>query len=260
MESRRGRSRLFRGPGSRGFLSRRRRRHAGDLLNYGTTFAFLGFYIARPEARGRGLGMATWRHALAHAGPRVVGLDGVVAQQANYAKSGFVMAHPNLRYGGTARPSGRPDPAIVALDAPREAHLEAALAAYDASCFPADRPAFRAAWLDAPGHVARALVRDGTLRGFGVARPCRDGVKVGPLFADVRTDAEALFDALLVGCGGAAAAGPVFLDVPAPHTDAVALAEARGLTPRYETARMYTGPIRAMRQQRIFGITSFELG
>ena len=31
---------------------------------------------------------------------RVVGLDGVVDQQANYQRSGFVLAHRNIRFGG----------------------------------------------------------------------------------------------------------------------------------------------------------------
>ncbi|MBV8167598.1 MAG: GNAT family N-acetyltransferase [Alphaproteobacteria bacterium] len=231
-----------------------------SVVNYGTAFAFLGFYIVRPEARGRGLGLATWTAALAHAGTRVVGLDGVVAQQANYAKSGFGLAHRNLRYGGTTSAPGRLDPALVALDPVCDPRLAAALVTYDASCFPADRPAFLAAWLTAPGHVGRAVVRDGTLCGFGVARRCRDGVKLGPLLADTRRDAEALVDGLLAGVGAAALGGPVFLDVCAPHTEAVALAEGRGLAPCFETARMYTGPIRPLRAERIFGITSFELG
>ena len=229
-----------------------------SVVNYGAGFAFLGFYIVRPPARGRGLGLATWQAALGHAGGRVVGLDGVVAQQANYATSGFRLAHRNLRYGGVVAAAARVDPAIVALDGPRDARLEAALAAYDDSCFPADRPAFRAAWLGARGHVGRALVRDGALRGFGVARPCREGVKLGPLFADTRADAEALVDALLAASG--AAGGPVYLDVPAPHAAALALAEARGLRPCFETARMYSGAIRPVRDDRVFGITSFELG
>ena len=231
-----------------------------SVVNYGAGFAFLGFYIVRPEARGRGLGLATWTAALAHAGTRVVGLDGVVAQQDNYAKSGFALAHRNLRYGGMTTAPGRLDPALVALDPACDPRLAAALVDYDASCFPADRPAFLAAWLAAPGHVGRALVRDGTLCGFGVARRCRDGVKLGPLFADTRRDAEALVDGLLAGVGAAAVAGPVFLDVCAPHTAAVALAEGRGLAPCFETARMYTGPIRPLRPERIFGIASFELG
>ena len=44
------------------------------------------------------------------------------------------------------------------------------------------------------------------------------------------------------------------------NKDAIALAEALGLKPVFETARMYTGAIAPLRLDRIFGITSFELG
>jgi hypothetical protein len=37
-----------------------------------------------------------WNAAIAHAGPRVIGLDGVVAQQQNYARSGFKLAYANI--------------------------------------------------------------------------------------------------------------------------------------------------------------------
>ncbi|MEO0387662.1 MAG: GNAT family N-acetyltransferase, partial [Pseudomonadota bacterium] len=59
-----------------------------SVVNHTPTFAFLGLYIVRPSDRGRGNGLALWRHALAHAGPRSIGLDGVEAQQDNYAASG----------------------------------------------------------------------------------------------------------------------------------------------------------------------------
>src|ERR1700751_4290157 len=71
-----------------------------SCVNYGEGFAFLGFYIVREDLRGRGFGLAIWNAAIAHAGPRVIGLDGVVAQQQNYRKSGFKLAYANVRYGG----------------------------------------------------------------------------------------------------------------------------------------------------------------
>src|ERR687885_129921 len=60
-----------------------------SCVNYSTSFAFLGFYIVRKDMRGRGHGLRIWKAAIAHAGPRVIGLDGVVSQQQNYRKSGF---------------------------------------------------------------------------------------------------------------------------------------------------------------------------
>ena len=60
-----------------------------SLVRYDPWFAFLGCYIVRPPYRGQGHGLAMWRAALALREDRVVGLDGVVAQQAAYARSGF---------------------------------------------------------------------------------------------------------------------------------------------------------------------------
>jgi hypothetical protein len=132
----------------------------------------------------------------------------------------------------------------------------ATVEADDATVFPAARTAFWRAWIGAPGHVGRALVRDGRLAAWGVIRPCRTGRKIGPLVADDRAAAEAVLSALLADAGS----GEIFLDVPSPNREAVALAEGLGLAPVFETARMYTGSIRPMRIERVFGVTTFELG
>jgi hypothetical protein len=75
------------------------------------------------------------------------------------------------------------------------------------------------------------------------------------LVADDRDAAETVF-AALVGPSG----GQVFLDVPQPNGAAVALATTRGLAPVFETARMYSGPIRPVSLERVYGVTTFELG
>jgi len=87
-------------------------------VNYDDRFAFLGFYIVRPELRGRGLGLRIWSTAVAHAGTRTIGLDGVVAQQENYRKSGFRLAYPNIRYGGTAAAASPPAGIVPLTDVP----------------------------------------------------------------------------------------------------------------------------------------------
>ncbi|NBB82641.1 MAG: GNAT family N-acetyltransferase, partial [Alphaproteobacteria bacterium] len=48
-----------------------------SLVQYGDAFAFLGFYLCRPEMRGRGFGYAVWTEATRRFGSRTVGLDGV---------------------------------------------------------------------------------------------------------------------------------------------------------------------------------------
>ena len=223
-----------------------------SCVNYDPHFSFLGFYIVRKDWRGRGYGLQIWNAAIAHAGARAIGLDGVVAQQRNYKKSGFVHAYANVRYGGTVSAPKAPNGNIIDLaDVPFH-QIEAA----DATVFPAPRPAFLNGWIGAPGHIGRALVRDGELAAWGVIRPCRTGYKIGPLVADDRHAAEIVFDAMLDAIGG----GEVFLDVPSVNTEAVALAAGLGLTPVFKTARMYTAPAPPLRLKRLFGVTTFELG
>ena len=223
-----------------------------SCVNYDDRFAFLGFYIVRSDFRDRGHGLRIWNAAIAHAGARVSGLDGVVAQQDNYRKFGFQLAHGNVRYGGIVAAPPRPPVDVVALDTIPFAFVEAD----DESVFPAPRSAFLRAWIGTSGHVGRALLRDGKLAAWGVIRPCRTGRKIGPLVADDRAAAEAIVQALLESANG----GEIFLDVPAVNREAIALAEKLGLKPVFETARMYTGSITPLRIDRVFGVTSFELG
>ncbi|MFJ6540789.1 GNAT family N-acetyltransferase [Streptomyces sp. NPDC091385] len=224
---------------------------AVSVVNYGDDYAFLGCYLVRPDLRGQGHGLTTWKTALAHAGTRTVGLDGVVAQQDNYRRSGFELAHRTARYTGPA-PTG-PVPDGVR---PAEAADLVAVTAYDSACSPADRPRFLAEWLTLPGH--RAFVREdgGRLTGYGVIRPGHDCPRVGPLFADTADGARALLTALSAEVAGQ----QVAVDIPEPNKAAVALALDLGLTPSFETARMYTGQVREHALDRVFGVATLELG
>jgi GNAT superfamily N-acetyltransferase len=226
---------------------------AVSIVNYSEQYAFLGYYLVHPEHRRQGLGLATWRAAFPHAADRTVGLDAVPAQQATYQRSGFKPAYESIRYGG--RPD-RPGTTAAAVVSVTSAHLDA-IAAYDRQGFPADRRAFLTRWLTAAGHTARAYLREGRVAGYGVIRPARSGHRIGPLFADTPREAEALFDSLTAHLGPDE---EVCLDVPEPQSAAGALATARGLTPRSQTMRMYTGPVPHTRAELTYGVTSLELG
>jgi hypothetical protein len=227
-----------------------------SVVAYGPAFGFLGFYICRPEFRGRGFGMATWQAGMARLGGRIVGLDGVVAQQANYAKSGFALAHRNVRYGGRATATETADPRIVELGRDRPLGLAGAVVAYDRAFFAGPREAFLRNWLRPPGRRTLAFVEGNEVRGYGSVRACRSGYKIGPLFADTPDIAERLLAALTGRLRGT----EIFLDVPEPNAEAVALATRHGLAPVFETARMYRGSAPDLPLSRIFGITTFELG
>src|SRR2546429_8289789 len=128
-----------------------------SCINYGASFSFLGFYIVRPDLRGKGYGLRIWNAAIAHAGPRVIGLDGVVAQQDNYRKSGFALAYANVRYGGTVAAPAAAQVDVIALSEGPFAAAEMD----DATVFSARRAAFPRAWIGAPRPVRFAAACDG---------------------------------------------------------------------------------------------------
>ncbi|MFE7114698.1 GNAT family N-acetyltransferase [Streptomyces sp. NPDC057654] len=242
-----------------------------SVVNYSDQYAFLGYYMVHPDHRGQGLGLATWRAAFPHAGTRTVGLDAVPAQQSTYKRAGFKAVYDTIRYVGRPRggdgTAGRTvtgaatipvtPPVTIPVTTPIAPDRLDAIAAYDRRCFPADRREFLARWLTADGHIAHVHLRDGQIAGYGVIRPARDGHRIGPLFADDRESAEALFDALTAGLGPGET---VALDVPEPQRAAHDLAVARGLAPSSHTVRMYAGPAPSVDSVRTYGVTSLELG
>lgn len=224
-----------------------------SVVKYGSDFAFLGLYIVHPAHRGKGYGKAIWDAGIASAAGRSIGLDGVVAQQGNYRKSGFAFAHKSARWGGslrglvTTRSFVRP----IAGD-----DLDAVVA-YDRQHVAAERTDFLKAWLaPSPSRQTEGYFEDDTLRGYGTIRRCVDGWKIGPLFADTPAIAETLLATLVTP----AATDMIFIDIPQPNHAAVEMARRLGLTPAFETARMYLGPAPDLPLDEIFGITTLELG
>ncbi|MEV7612688.1 GNAT family N-acetyltransferase [Streptomyces sp. NPDC089799] len=227
-----------------------------SAVRYGPGFGFIGFYIAHPAFRGQGYGIQVWQAGMARLDGRLVGLDGVVDQQENYRKSGFLPAWNNVRYEGVPQGSAGPadvGPGVSVVDA---ATLPfALLAAYDRRFFPEARDAFLAAWTGLPGRTALAAVRDGRIEGLGVVRPCSGASRIGPLYAATPGIAAALVHGLAERAGG-----PVAVDVPDANRAATTLVEQLGLAPTFEAARMYTGPAPEVERAGIYGVTSLELG
>ena len=230
-----------------------------SVVRYGGAFGFLGFYIVHPDYRGTGAGLAIWRAGMAYLDGCTVGLDGVVAQQDNYRRSGFELAGRNIRHTGVpAIPAGGGEDADIA---PVTFADLAEVSAYDRRHFPADRSAFVRDWTlptDTPTtRRTRIARRNGAVAGYGTIRACRSGCKIGPLFADDTDVAAALFAALVLDMP---AGSEVSFDTPEGNPAAVALARDAGLAPAFETARMYRGTDPMLPQERIFGVTTFELG
>jgi GNAT superfamily N-acetyltransferase len=221
-----------------------------SAVTYASGVAFAGFFMVLPEYRGLGYGRRMAAHALEHLGSRIVGLDGVVAQQENYKSAGFSYAYPSYRFeavGGGEAPSG-----LIPLEqAPWPQVLD-----LDTACFFSERAEFIKAWVGQPGVTALADLDGAILKGFGVLRPCREGFKIGPLFAKEPGAALRLFQGLLAQ----APDEKIYLDAPANNPRAMKLAKDQGLSEVFETARMYKNGEPQFRHDWVYGVTSFELG
>lgn len=221
-----------------------------SAVAYGAGFGFIGLYICRPDRRGQGHGKAVWDAGMARLGNRIVGLDGVAEQRANYQRMGFVPAYETVRYSG--RPAGLPSDGATR---PVNAAGKTEILAYDRLCFPAPREVFLQEWLQEP-RIALTSAGSNGIAGYGVARRCRDGFKVGPLFADGPDPAMAL----MAGLADAAAGETLHIDVPASQAGFTAAIQDAGMAPGFATTRMYKGGDPANATSKVFGITTLELG
>jgi hypothetical protein len=238
-------------------------RHRGGVV-------FMGFYIVEPGNRALGLGKHLWDEVWSKLDGLVLAGDAVPQQLANYEKDGFVIAHRNARYLSDGQlATGPSSPAMVDGDLDLHPGADGSMEIVDAPdveferlvdydgrhCF-GERPEFLESWI-APAN-RRALVAvgsSGEIVGFGAIRPATDSDRIGPLCAEDPAFARALLLGLVKG-----RERPVAIDVPLPNLAAVDLVESLGMKPGFETARIYRGEDPKLPLERIFGITSLELG
>lgn len=222
-----------------------------SVVNHTDDFAFLGLYLMQPEFRGQGIGLALWTHALAHAGTRCVGLDGVEAQQQNYASSGFAYSGATTRYSGPVnakthpdiRPATRPDfDALIALEAAASG---------------AKKEAYLQRWfVNSDRRMTFVFETDGACEGMCTIRVCQDEAKIGPLIAKNADVSKALIEH-----AAAVISDPVMIDVPQSASGLADLCLSLGLQPGFQTARMYRGQFKAPPDPfDFFAVTTLELG
>jgi GNAT superfamily N-acetyltransferase len=228
----------------------------GSIVSYDGAFGFMGFFIVKTEYRSQGIGRKLWylrRDTLLNRlhENAAIGMDGVVDMQPFYQEGGFEIAFRDVRYEKQGIPFSI-DKNIAPI---QEADFENILA-YDEQCFGFPRPQFLKPWLALPENKLFKYVEDEQLKGFAIVRKAATGYKVCPLFADNATVAEALYQACLNAVQGES----LFLDIPMANEAAKALVSKYEATYVFECARMYYGNAPKVALDKIFGITTFELG
>lgn len=222
-----------------------------SAVRYDENFGFIGLYIVKPNWRGQGFGLKTWNAGLNLLGNRNIALDGVLAQVDNYRKFGFEPAYRHVRYEGLGIATNINKNLTPLSDIPIEKIIN-----YDRQYFPALRPQFLQKWINQPENTALGFVQNENLFGYGVLRKCGNGYKIGPLFAEDLEIAEALF----LGLTNNTQNQPIFLDIPDINTQAIFLAQKYRMQPVFECVRMYTQGRPKLDINKVFGVTTLELG
>lgn len=228
----------------------------GAIISYNQEFGFMGLFIVHPNYRGHGIGKKLWYlrrdlllQRLKQGAP--IGMDGVVAMQPFYEKGGFTIAFKDVRY----ERKGEQLSVSENVSAIHTKDFEELLK-YDMTCFGFKRETFLKNWLALDQSHAYKFTKNHILKGFAVIRKVNVGYKIGPLFADNTAVAEELYRVCLNSTKGKL----VYLDIPLVNKSAVELVKKYDAKYAFECARMYYGNPPKVNMDKVFGITTFELG
>ena len=228
----------------------------GSIVSYGGNFGFMGLFIVKPKYRDQGIGNRLWYLRRDILLDRLndgasIGMDGVVPMQSFYEKGGFRIVFRDERYQRVGEAFAIHS-AVAGIE-PAEWHK---ISGYDRLCFGFNRLSFLKEWLKMPESKAFSYTVRGEVKGYAVLRKAQTGFKIGPLFADEPSVGEELYKA----CLNAAQGAPTFIDIPVTNAAAVDLVNRYKAQYVFECARMYYGKAPDIDMNRVYGITTFELG
>lgn len=220
---------------------------------YGPEFGFLGCYLVDHRHRGHGYGRFLWEKAISALPAQCIGLEGAVALQETYLRHGFVKSCLHVRY----QLQSRPWPVRINSLVPIHTVAFDQLLTYDTQHYVGQRSQFLKDWLASPEMKGWGYLQAGELRGYGLIRPAEIGYRIGPLFADTEYVAQQLLQTLLQTCPPDQ---PVFMDVPKTNAQATELMAASDAIPLFSNCRMYKGLFPKLPLQKIYGVTTLEMG
>ncbi|HSP24569.1 MAG TPA: GNAT family N-acetyltransferase [Saliniramus sp.] len=206
------------------------------VIPYGGRFGWICMVlVTKPEQR-KGHATRLLRWAMERLGEMqlVPGLDATPAGREVYRQLGFADIYGVTRLN--APKGGVIDGEAVKGVSLLSAADMAAVTAYDAPIFGADRSLLLGSLRERMPHLAFAVLKDGVCRGYVLAREGRNATQVGPLVADDMQVARTLLSAALSKIDG-----PVFIDLADRHAEIRDRLEQIGFTVQRPFTRMLAG-------------------
>ena len=224
----------------------------GSAVKYDSSFAFCGLYIVHPEFRDKGYGMALTKARLFYARGCNIGIDGVLENVHLYENIGYKKYYENARFQFTGALRDEMNASILNINRVSFEQIKQ----YDSQCFPATRDNFLQAWINQDNSFSLVWLEDDQVKGYVVCRECHEGFKIAPLYADNLMIAEQLLMACEWGLDGKT----LIIDMPEINRDTKKLIDVFKMKQVFATARMYNKELPELNYNKIFGVTSFELG
>jgi GNAT superfamily N-acetyltransferase len=215
--------------------------------------AWIAMVLVDTANRGRGIGRALMTHALEYLdglGVRSVRLDATPLGQSLYDRLGFHGEYPLARLAGVPVPSG---PAQAAR--PFDPGLLGRIMDLDRTVTGTERGRLIRRLAEEFPESIQTTGRIGEVDGYLMGRPGSNAWQIGPCIA--RGDAGPILmgDAL-----SRLSDRPVLVDIPTDNIEAMALAQARGLTVRRDFLRMCRGEKVADEPREIWASSGAEKG
>ncbi len=198
------------------------------------TVAWVAMILVEESLRGRGIGSALQRHALAFFDRRGVcsaWLDATPLGQPVYEKLGFVAEFPLARWTGIPTPG----PAPPEVEPMRPEDMDAALD-LDRKIAGTDRRKLLMRVFEEGPEFARVVRRAGKLTGFTMARRGENPIQLGPCLGEPEAGELLLADAFHRFAGQR-----LYADVPLANTRASILLERQGFQIQRPLLRMRRG-------------------
>ncbi|KAJ3301779.1 hypothetical protein HDU76_005648 [Blyttiomyces sp. JEL0837] len=246
-----------------------------SAIKYSPHHGFIGYYIVRnPSFRNKGYGIKIFKHAMRYLGSECnVGLDGVVEQQSNYIKSGFVKVWDNVRFN---RPIGLAKP-VLPLTPPNgltqctDLSVISAKILSEYECIHSGLPrseSFIKEFCSNELVTSIALLKStnvtttSDISTIGFIRKSETGYRIGPIYGDSIDNVVYVVKYLLNKVPSESEV--VFVDVCFGNEDAKAVFKGVGFddTNAFVCGRMWTKgcPVEMEAVKRCFAVLSLEIG